>query len=91
MINKKTHENIKCSKCGQFPIEGIRYYCLTCMSYELCSSCEKIYGEMHGHALLKIRNPADFDEFKSCILKQKKSQNLQNVHKKYIKLFEKHL
>ena len=55
------HKNSKCSECGVSPIEGIKYECLRCKSYELCSICEKKFGEIHGHPLLKIRK-AEFSE-----------------------------
>jgi len=76
---KVVHENSKCSKCGQSPIEGIRYYCLKCETFELCSVCEKNYGEKHGHELLKIRRPEDFNIFKNEIIKQKELQNLNKI------------
>ena len=76
---KVVHENSKCSKCGQSPIEGIRYYCLKCGTFELCSACEKNYGEKHGHELLKIRRPEDFNKFKIEIIKQKELQNLNKI------------
>ena len=76
---KVVHENSKCSKCGQSPIEGIRYYCLKCETFELCSECEKNYGEKHGHELLKIRRPEDFNIFKNEIIKQKELQNLNKI------------
>ena len=76
---KVLHENSKCSKCGQSPIEGIRYYCLKCETFELCSACEKNYGEKHGHELLKIRRPEDFNIFKNEIIKQKELQNLNKI------------
>ena len=76
---KVVHENSKCSKCGQSPIEGLRYYCLKCETFELCSACEKNYGEKHGHELLKIRRPEDFNIFKNEIIKQKELQNLNKI------------
>jgi hypothetical protein len=60
---KIIHINTKCSQCGQSPIEGIRYYCLKCLSYNLCSKCEKKYGEKHGHPLLMLRRPQDIDKY----------------------------
>jgi hypothetical protein len=76
---KVVHENSKCSKCGQSPIEGIRYYCLKCETFELCSECEQNYGEKHGHELLKIRRPEDFNIFKNEIIRQKELQNLNKI------------
>ena len=89
--NKKPkiiHHNTKCSKCGQSPIEGIRYHCLKCTSYELCSLCEKKYGENHGHELLKIRRPEDFNKFKAYILQKNKSKHLNKINEKEEKKLE---
>ena len=83
---KVVHENSKCSKCGQSPIEGIRYYCLKCDTFELCSACEKNYGEKHGHELLKIRRPEDFNIFKNEIIKQKELQNLNKIEEEEKKI-----
>ena len=60
---KIVHINTKCSQCGQSPIEGMRYYCLKCQSYNLCSKCEKKYGEKHGHPLLMLRRQYDIDKY----------------------------
>ena len=60
---KIIHINAKCSQCGQSPIEGKRYYCLKCQSYNLCSKCEKKYGEKHGHPLLMLRRTQYMDEY----------------------------
>lgn len=84
---KEVHEKSKCSKCGQSPIEGIRYFCLKCSSFELCSNCEKKYGEKHGHELLMLRRPDDLEKFKSYIFKKKESENInKNEEKKDAKL-----
>ena len=82
-INTKAiHENSKCSKCGMSPIEGIRYLCLKCSTFELCPKCEKKYGEKHGHQLLMLRRPEDLEKFKSYIFNQKKSENINKIEEK---------
>ncbi len=48
--------NKQCSNCKRKQIEGIRYFCLECSNFILCSDCEKKVGFSHGHSLLKIRN-----------------------------------
>ena len=58
------HKYSKCSECGVSPIEGIKYECLRCKSYELCSICEKKYGEIHGHPLLKLRKAEFLEKYK---------------------------
>ena len=67
---KIVHINTKCSQCGQSPIEGMRYYCLKCQSYNLCSNCEKKYGEMHGHPLLMLRRQYDIDKYNLNIIEE---------------------
>ena len=76
---KVIHKNSKCSKCGKSPIEGIRYLCLQCKSYELCQSCEKKYGEKHGHQLLMLRRAEDFDKFKNHFFNKKKVEELDKI------------
>ena len=76
---KVIHKNTKCSKCGKSPIEGIRYLCLQCKSYELCQSCEKKYGEKHGHQLLMLRRAEDFDIFKNYFFNKKKVEELDKI------------
>ena len=80
--SKVIHENSICSECGQSPIEGIRYYCLNCSSYELCQKCEKKYGEKHGHQMLMLRRPNDLKKFKHKISQLKESQNLNKIEEK---------
>ena len=65
-IQKKRiiHKNSKCSECDISPIEGIKYQCLKCKSYELCSICEKKLGEKHGHPLLKLRKTEYMEIYK---------------------------
>lgn len=55
--NNQSHKGITCSICGMNPIKGIRYHCLNCSQFELCDICEEKMGEIHPHALLKIRIP----------------------------------
>jgi len=69
-----THKNIKCSKCGESPIKGIRYKCLICTAYDLCSMCEKKYGEKHGHPLLKLRKEEDLEKYGKII-----NENLKEI------------
>ena len=82
--NKKAiHKNTKCSKCGQSPIEGIRYICLECPDFNLCSSCEKNCGEKHGHNLLKLRRPEDLEKYKFYFknLKEDEYQHIIDLNK----------
>jgi hypothetical protein len=80
------HNNSKCSKCGQSPIKGIRYYCLQCQNYNLCSSCENKYGERHGHQLLMLRRPEIFEMFKKHINKNNLNKDDDEEEEKIIDL-----
>lgn len=51
-ISSAIHSDSKCSICNSSPIVGIRYRCLDCISYNLCSFCE-VHSE-HMHPLLKL-------------------------------------
>lgn len=73
---KAVHKNSKCSKCGKFPIEGNRYICMQCLTFQLCESCENKYGKQHGHLLLKLRRADDFDKFKNYIFNPKALEKL---------------
>ena len=79
---KVIHENSKCFECGQSPIEGIRYYCLNCSSYDLCQKCEKKFGEKHGHQMLKLRRPDDLKKFKHYIAQIKQTKNINQIEEK---------
>jgi hypothetical protein len=76
---KVVHKNSKCSKCGKSPIEGIRYICMQCLTFQLCQSCENKFGKQHGHQLLKLRRADDFDKFKNYIFKPKDLEKLNKI------------
>ncbi|KAI5967373.1 hypothetical protein CANMA_003193 [Candida margitis] len=65
------HENIACDNCSPddfIPLKGVRYNCLVCQNYDLCSDCESrqqagklTYGShSHLHPMAKITTPATF-------------------------------
>ncbi|VDI66114.1 Hypothetical predicted protein, partial [Mytilus galloprovincialis] len=33
------HANIQCDACLEYPLRGIRWECLTCGDYDLCTQC----------------------------------------------------
>ena len=82
------HYNCKCSKCGQSPIKGIRYYCLQCPNFNLCPSCEKAYGERHGHQLLMLRRAEDYEMFKNHFIKETLNKIDDEDKEKTIDLFK---
>ena len=51
------HYGIKCEKCFQEPIKGIRYKCSICSDYNLCDKCEEKNSleNEHPHNFIKIR------------------------------------
>lgn len=51
------HRGIHCEGCGEGPIRGIRWHCLNCPDYDLCSSCEADNGHVKTHVFVKIRVP----------------------------------
>ena len=65
------HNNSKCSECSISPIIGIKYHCMKCDLYELCSNCEMKYGEKHGHPLLKLRKADYLEKYRDEIFKNK--------------------
>lgn len=48
-----------CDGCGQRPLKGFRYKCLTCSDYDLCETCEK-KADIHpaDHPLMKLPPPS---------------------------------
>jgi chromosome segregation ATPase len=46
------HNGIICSKCGIFPIKGIRYICPRCTGINYCEQCHNNFN--HTHPLLKF-------------------------------------
>jgi hypothetical protein len=54
-VRRDVHYGVSCDGCGMKPIEGIRYKCLTCPNFDLCSSCEEKNQHPSDHALLKLK------------------------------------
>jgi Zinc finger, ZZ type len=53
--NQFVHQGFVCDRCSINPIVGIRFHCLICLDFDLCDLCEKTFGPVHGHPLLKIK------------------------------------
>ncbi|CAK4031593.1 E3 ubiquitin- ligase [Lecanosticta acicola] len=51
------HRGIHCEECGEMPIRGVRWHCLNCPDYDLCSSCEAHTAHTNTHVFAKIRIP----------------------------------
>ena len=54
------HENTMCDSCQQGPIQGPRFRCCLCDSFELCQRCILLPQPRHDrtHVFLKILHPA---------------------------------
>ena len=48
------HHYSKCRACGTAPIRGVRYRCLQCVDYDICSKCEASHQHDVMHTLVKI-------------------------------------
>ena len=48
------HKNIQCDNCGMENIKGIRYKCLHCQNFDLCSNCEEYCEHEPNHIMIKI-------------------------------------
>jgi len=49
------HHGVSCDECGMKPIEGVRYKCLRCPNFDLCSKCEEKNQHPSDHTLLKLK------------------------------------
>ena len=68
IVNKNiinVSNGVKCEKCFQEPIIGIRYKCFECNNYYLCANCNQKNSESkdHPHKFIKIRNEEDEKKF----------------------------
>ncbi|CAC5374192.1 MIB [Mytilus coruscus] len=63
------HTNVKCDECYTYPLRGIRWKCLHCDSYDLCSVCYMADEHNVSHIFSRIQSedskgkemPARFD------------------------------
>lgn len=53
------HRGTRCDSCGEFPIRGVRWHCINCPDYDLCSNCEAQTPNVHPrtHVFAKIKIP----------------------------------
>jgi hypothetical protein len=49
------HHNVQCDGCSVEPIRGVRYKCLVCRNFDLCSACEAKNQHPADHTLLKLK------------------------------------
>jgi hypothetical protein len=51
------HRGIHCEGCGEQPIRGIRWHCLNCPDFDLCTTCEADNDHIKTHVFAKIKIP----------------------------------
>ncbi len=51
------HRGIHCEGCGDRPIRGVRWHCLNCPDFDLCSTCEVDNDHIKTHVFAKIKIP----------------------------------
>ncbi|EMC94808.1 hypothetical protein BAUCODRAFT_562798 [Baudoinia panamericana UAMH 10762] len=51
------HRGISCEECGQLPIRGVRWRCLNCADFDLCTTCEAHTAHPKTHLFAKIKVP----------------------------------
>lgn len=51
------HRGINCEECGEKPIRGVRWHCLNCPDFDLCSTCEMNTVHQKTHVFAKIKIP----------------------------------
>ncbi|KAL6073674.1 negative regulation of SNARE complex assembly [Balamuthia mandrillaris] len=79
------HEGVACDGCGVSPIRGIRYKCVNCVEYNLCSKCEdENKGTEHNdaHAFLKLRHPIRAKSVNAAAKKKEVRSNVGEVKNK---------
>jgi len=50
------HQGVHCNCCA-FPVVGVRYKCVICVDYDLCSRCEALNVHPLDHPMMKIEVP----------------------------------
>ena len=82
IINEQN--GVKCEKCFQEPIIGIRYKCSECNNYYLCAECQQKNSETkdHPHIFIKIRKE---DEKKPLFNESLPNKNLIQLNQNLIK------
>ena len=54
------HRGTSCDSCNTNPIRGVRWHCINCPDYDLCSTCETqgVHPKTHVFAKIKVPIPA---------------------------------
>ncbi|KAK0063328.1 E3 ubiquitin-protein ligase MIB2, partial [Biomphalaria pfeifferi] len=53
------HESVTCNECEENGIRGIRWKCLNCDDYNLCSSCYHKDKHIIEHVFKRIKSSSD--------------------------------
>ncbi|KAK5171925.1 uncharacterized protein LTR77_003562 [Saxophila tyrrhenica] len=51
------HRGVHCDGCHETPIRGVRWRCLNCADYDLCSTCEQTVPHFPNHVFAKVKIP----------------------------------
>jgi ZZ type zinc finger protein len=54
------HRGVRCDGCNMNPIRGIRYKCLNCPDYDICSNCDASMVHDPTHLTVSIKIPAPY-------------------------------
>ena len=74
--NELIHDDIKCNQCNEENIKGIRYKCLQCQNFNLCSKCEANNEHDSTHIFIKIRKPLKDEE--ELLMKENRELKYKN-------------
>jgi len=64
------HNGIKCNNCNTESIKGIRYKCIHCQNFNLCSNCEEYCDHDKNHIFIKIRKPLKEEDELLMVMKR---------------------
>lgn len=79
--NELIHKDIKCNQCNEENIKGIRYKCLQCQNFNLCSNCEAKNEHDPNHIFIKIRKPLKDEE--ELLMKENRQLKYKNNEYNY--------
>ncbi|XP_063447938.1 uncharacterized protein LOC134727487 [Mytilus trossulus] len=52
-----THSHVQCDGCSEYPLRGIRWKCVNCPDFDLCSSCYmNDEHDINGHIFKRIQS-----------------------------------
>ena len=63
-VDDPPHQGVSCDICGSKPLVGVRFKCLVCKDYDLCSCCVKKGIHSSEHEMMASSNPHVFDTWR---------------------------